>query len=160
MAGDEWDSSAGLLWPSTKVRVREVIQRANLFQFGQFNHIIDDNPPFLGLGSNNITITCLKFPQNLWYPSLALSKFVMASFSQHASWEALQETMNIWRPSSHKNYCTVFLYMRNPQSYAQKTATAPALWWCKLLVLLPCFLPRKSGVCPEKVGKMVLFWCS
>ena len=35
-----------------------------------------------------------------------------------------------------------------------------ACLWYRLLVLMSCFLSRKSGVCPEKVGKIAFFGCS
>ena len=35
-----------------------------------------------------------------------------------------------------------------------------ACLWYRLLVLMSCLLSRKSGVCPEKVGKIAYFGCS
>ena len=40
------------------------------------------------------------------------------------------------------------------------TATNPAFWWCRFLVLVFWFSPRKFGVSPEKVGVIAFFRCS
>ena len=43
----------------------------------------------------------------------------------------------------------------NPQYYAKKS-TNPALQWCWLYILVPCYWARKWDVCPEIVGKIGL----
>ena len=74
--------------------------------------------------------------------------------------EALQDIVYILLPPRCKNYCTTFCICLTPTHRLKVTTTDLAFQWCRLLVLVLWFSPRKCGVCPEKVGKMAFFGCN
>ena len=54
-----------------------------------------------------------------------------------------------------------FLFMLDPHPYAKKNPTRdPAFRWYRMLGMVLLFSPTNCCVCPEKVFKMALFWCS
>ena len=67
-----------------------------------------------------------------------------SSTYQEGMYEALQETVYIWRPPCCKKHCTVFVFMMNPNFSLNKTAKTTALQWSRLFVLVFCFSPKKN----------------
>ena len=80
--------------------------------------------------------------------------YVKVQVSQNI-YKALQEIGYVWRPPCYIFLIFYNLFIHHEPSTLGLTNPAPntAFRWCRLIVLVYCFSPRKYVVCPKKLKK-------